>query len=274
MPIGLQAQERDRLALLEHRQHALLVVVAVLLAGVLVGGLESGEERDGARGRELHVATIRCRRTDAHRGGGDARISHLRGDRALPDHVVERELVSAQLTLDVGRQPEAVTGRADRLVRLLRVLDLAVIAARSVGHVVGAEELAGLGAGRIDGLLRQCRGVGTHIGDVATLVETLRDAHRALGIPTEASRGLLLESRGHERRVGTALAGLLDDRAHGVGRPGQGGGELEGSGLAQHQHVVLARQAALVGEVLARRQSAPLHLHQARAESTGIEGGR
>ena len=194
MPVGLQAQQRDRLALLEHRQHALLVVVALFLAGVLVGGLEASEEGDGARRRELHVTTIGGRGADADRGGGDARIRHLRGDRALPDHVVERELIGAQLALDVGGQPEAVTCGSNRLVCLLRVLHLAVVASRGVRHVVSAEELTGLGAGRIDGLLRQRRRVGTHVGDVATLVKPLRHAHRALGIPAESPRGLLLES--------------------------------------------------------------------------------
>ena len=59
-----------------------------------------------------------------------ARVGHLRGDRPLPDQVVERGLVALELAPHLVGRAEAVAGGPDRLVRLLRVLDLAVVAAR------------------------------------------------------------------------------------------------------------------------------------------------
>ena len=107
---------------------------------------------------------------------------------------------------------ERVAGGPDGLVGLLRVLHLAGVLPRRRVHVLLAVELAGLVARGVDGRLRQRRRVGTHIGDVAVLVQPLRDAHRALGGEPQLAAGLLLQRRGHERRVRPAGVGLLLDR--------------------------------------------------------------
>src|SRR6202046_4406185 len=79
------------------------------------------------------------------------RVLHLAGDRALPDQVVEPELVALEAgALGLLRGAEAVARRADRLVRLLRVLHLAGVGPRRVRHVLGPVELAGLVAGGVD----------------------------------------------------------------------------------------------------------------------------
>ena len=138
---------------------------------------------------------------DAHGHGLAARVRHLRGDGALPDQVVQLELVTRELAADLVRRAEAVAGRTDRLVRLLRVLHLALVPARLRGHRVGAVELAGLVARGGQRRLRQRRRVGAHVGDVAVLVEALRDAHRLLRREPQLPARLLLQRRRHERRA-------------------------------------------------------------------------
>ena len=116
------------------------------------------------------------------------------------------------------RRPERVAGGADRLVRLLRVLHLALVAARRLGDVVGAVELGRLRAGGGERGLGQRRRVGAHVGDVAVLVEALRDAHRRLRGVAELAARLLLERRGHERRARLARVRLALDPGDAEGR--------------------------------------------------------
>ena len=139
-------------------------------------------------------------RADLHRDRLAAGVGHLRGDGALPDQFVERVLVAVELALHLAERAEAVAGGTDRLVRLLRVLDLPVVVARRVGNRLGAVELARLVARRGDRRLRQRRRVGAHVGDVAVLVQALGDAHRVLRREAQLAARLLLERRGHERR--------------------------------------------------------------------------
>ena len=129
-------------------------------------------------------------------------VLHLRGDRAHPDQLVEPELVTGQAGL--GGRAERVAGGPDRLVRLLRVLHLRGVGARRVGDVLRAVQVACLAPRRRDRRLRQRRGVGAHVGDVAVLVEPLRHRHRRGGAEAELAAGLLLQRRGPERRVGPA----------------------------------------------------------------------
>ena len=86
-------------------------------------------------------------------------------------------------------------------MRLLRVLDLAVVAARR-GRDVRRRRTARAAcvARRRERRLRQRRRVGAHVGDVAVLVEPLGDPHRRLRGEAELAARLLLQRRGHERR--------------------------------------------------------------------------
>src|SRR5690606_18221504 len=70
---------------------------------------------------------------------------HLRGDGAAPDQLVEPRLVAVERAGDLFR-PARDVGRADRLMRLLRVLRLRVIAARRVRDVAVAVVAADLAA--------------------------------------------------------------------------------------------------------------------------------
>ena len=160
----------------------------------------------------------------------------------------------------------------DGLVRLLRVLHLGGVDAGSVGHVGGTIELSRLLAGRVDRGLRQRHRVSAHIGDVAVLVQPLRDGHRVLGGERELARGFLLQRRGPERRVRRAPVGLALDAGDGKVRVleplGQGGG---GRGVQVQDVGALAGTAQLAdrGEVAALGH--PLAVD---ADQVGGERGR
>ena len=121
---------------------------------------------------------------------------------------------------------------------LLGVLDLAGVLPRRRVDVLRPVQLPGLRARGVDGRLRQRRGVGTHVGDVAVLVQPLRDAHGALGGEPQLAAGFLLQRRRHERGVGLARVRLLLHRADGQRLAAQPGGQGARSGLVEDQHLV------------------------------------
>ena len=143
----------------------------------------------------------RRRRGEPDRHLAAARVDHLARDRADPDQLVEALLVGVELGAHRVGRADAVAGGADRLVRFLRVLHLAAVRARLGGQVLVAVLLADRGARRGDRLLRQVRAVGSHVGDVAALVEPLRDRHRARRREAQLAARLLLQRRRRERRA-------------------------------------------------------------------------
>src|SRR5262249_31439225 len=167
---------------------------------------------DLAGGPELGTLVACADPRDLDRDGLTGRVLHLAGDRALPDQVIEPQLVAPEAARGyLLRGAETVTRRADRLVRLLGILHLARVGARRIRHVLAAVKLPGLLARRVDRRLRQLDRVGTHIGDVAVLVQPLRDAHRVLRGEAELGRGVLLQLRGAERRIRRAAVRLALD---------------------------------------------------------------
>src|SRR5690606_41415980 len=84
--------------------------------------------------------------------------------------------------------PSALT--AFPYATLFRSLDLGGVRPGRVGQVFGTVELPDLSAGRADGVSAQGRGVGTHVGDEAVLVETLGDRHRGRRAHPELAAGL------------------------------------------------------------------------------------
>ena len=114
------------------------------------------------------------------------------------------------------RGPRAVEiGRADRLVRFLRVLDLALILprfVRDVAGVVAGRDRPPRGAHR---LRRHVDAVGPHVGDEPVLVESLRHAHRVARGKAELARRFLLQRRCRERRRRVARERLGLDRGDG-----------------------------------------------------------
>ena len=94
---------------------------------------EAGENQDLAGGAEQSVG-VPGRDIDA--GGVVPGWRHLAGDRALPDHLVERGLVRRQVSLRTESGVRNDRCRPDRLVRFLGVLGLAAVLDRCLGQVV------------------------------------------------------------------------------------------------------------------------------------------
>jgi hypothetical protein len=213
------------------------------------------------------------------RGGRTARVGHLGGDGALPDELVEAELVGAQLARHLRGRAEGVAGGPDRLVRLLRVLGLRRVQPRPLRHELGAVELRGLPAGSAQRLLRQVHGVGTHVGDVAVLVQPLRHPHRLARREAQLAAGLLLQGRRRERGRGLARVGLLLDAPHREARLREPVDEGDRRGLVEVGHTRGTggrRQRAAVVEVTADRDAGPVDGHQPGGElpSAGLLGRR
>ena len=153
---------------------------------------------------------------------------HLAGDGAYPDQLVESRLLGIEHLGDAARQAAHV-GRADRLVRFLRVLGLHLIFSRRAGDIIGAVFVADHLAGRGHGLRRHVDAVGAHISnesdrlavDLDAFVQALRDLHGAGRRETEFSRGFLLQGRRRER------CGRIAPRRLGLDHLDREGGSLE-----------------------------------------------
>ena len=147
-------------------------------------------------------------------------------------------------------------------MRFLRVLGLGRVFARRGRHVAVAEILGDDARAPRDRLGRDIDAVGAHIGDEAdrlaadidALIEALGDLHGARRRKAELARGLLLQGRGGEGRIGVALGRLrfdADDReARLLER------RLEGLGLRARADVE-ARDLLAVGADEARVEGAP-----------------
>src|SRR5438093_1899120 len=213
--LRLELDQLDGTTLGQIRQAALVVVgLLVGVATFLVRGEEAAERNHRAGGAELRLLAAGRRTGDAQRNGLTLRILHLRRDRSDPDQLVQRVLIAVELSLHVLRRAERVARRANRLVRLLRVLHLALVPPWLLGNEVRAVQLAGLRTGRLERRLRQGRRIGPHVRDVAVLVQALRDPHRGLGGEAKLAACLLLQRRRHERRARLARVRLALDSRH------------------------------------------------------------
>ena len=143
-----------------------------------------------------------------------AGVFHLGGDGALPNQLVELELLRIQRICQLTGGGKALTGRADGLVRLLGVLHLAVVAARGGGHILRAVQLRRRGPCSGNTLGGQARGVRTHVRDVPVFVEALRDSHRARRREVQPRTRRLLQRGGHKRRERGALVRLFLNVGH------------------------------------------------------------
>ena len=91
-----------------------------------VGAEEAGELDVPAGGAELGVAG-----GDRHRVETQPRLGHLRGDRPLPDHVVQAQLAAGEASSSAGLHLGA--GGADGFVGFLGVFDLVGVLPRLRG---------------------------------------------------------------------------------------------------------------------------------------------
>ncbi|CAH0312433.1 hypothetical protein ROS9278_04991 [Roseomonas sp. CECT 9278] len=241
----------QRIVLRHRRQDA-----AVVILRRLVGGLEAGAGIGGAvvlilaiQLQEAVEGHHRPRRAEAQRLVGAVDIDrglvqfrgrHLRRDGALPHQLIQPGLRAIQLARHrLGRAGHV--GRADRLVRLLGVLLLRGVFARRGGHVGRPEGLLHMVADGGDRLARHLHAVGPHIGDVPSLIERLRRAHRLLRAHPQLARRFHLQGGRHEGRRRVAPRALLLDRRHRIGRgfrPRLGG--IRRAGIMQVELVELA----------------------------------
>src|SRR3954453_15183467 len=195
------------------------VLVDLLVVAALAVELEEPVEHERLPRGAQPVDRRAARGLDVDADLIELRLGHLGRDGALPDQGVQAELVAVQHS----RHPWGCAhraGRADRLVRLLRVAAPRLVPTRLGDRVrlavLGLDELRDLAERRIG----DRHGVGTHVGDQANraltgqvdpLVQALRDLHRAPRAEAELARSLLLQGRGRERRRRGPLAPLLLD---------------------------------------------------------------
>ncbi len=245
MARGRQLDQRQAIVLGERRQALLLGVVALPVVALHVDPLESGKRDDRPADGELRIATGRRPGTQAKRHRFADGVRHLRGDGALPDQLIEPGFGSAELAGQPLGGPEGVTGGTDGLVRLLGRLRLGHVAARHVRDVVGAVAVGDLGTSSSEGRVRQRGAVGSHVSDVAALVEPLCRSHGLGRRHAQLPPGLLLEGGGHERRGGAASVGLALDRAHDELGAFEVGRQVAGGGLVEHHHIGAGRLAVL-----------------------------
>ena len=272
----------ELLSLGQSRESGLGIVgaLATTLLDRLHVRLEEAVEGDGAPRRDEGARRTLGRRgvdldTDALALG----VLHLRGHGALPDQLVQPELIPLQSGLRRGA--EHLAGRSDRLVRLLRVLHLAGVDPRLLGQEVRTEELPHLVAGGADRGAGQGHRVGPHVGDVPGLVQVLGHRHRPLCGEAQLAAGLLLQGGGAEGRVRAAAVRLGIDRGDLPLGPAQLAGQLLGGSLVEVDEVVstLATQPTAVVEVPPLGDLAPVDLGESGRElgrlriGTRVQGG-
>ena len=158
-------------------------------------------------------------------------------------------------------------------MRLLRVLDLALVGARRVGEVLVAVKVADLLARAVDRLVREVDRVGAHVGDVPAFVEPLGDAHRTGGREPQLPSGFLLQGGRGERRLRALGECPRLDRRDLVADLAQALDEGLGVGLGEVDDRVAS--AGAVGDVARRgvEVAAARHLLAVELDERGGEAG-
>ena len=178
---------------------------------------------------ELHRAAIRPERDRLVRRGNIDRhlvehgTFHAAGDRALPNQLVETQLIGIEDMCEFARSAEEIGG-PDRLMRFLSVLRLRLEHPRRRRNVGVAEILRDQRPRTGDRLAAQGNAVRSHVGDetdgfaadVGAFIEPLRQLHRPACAEAELSARFLLQRRGRERRRGVSLHRLLFDAGDAV----------------------------------------------------------
>ena len=149
-------------------------------------------------------------------------IGHLTGNGSLPYQVVQPIFVVAESRPQGLGKTEGRARRTNRLVGLLRILDPGLIDPGLVGQVFLAVLRGHQLASRFHGHRGQIRRIGSHVGDVAVLVQALREPHRVSGRETVFAVGLLLQRTRRKRGIRLRCVGLVLDAPHaavGLGKP-------------------------------------------------------
>ena len=217
--LGGEGGEAHSIADLHRRQHVIGIVGLHVVGAFLVHrDVARLHERRAVGAEQMSLLPIGSGER-VHGDRVEQRVTHLRGDRALPDERIEAVQVLLDLALDVGGR-DGGGGRADGLVGLLCILRLGLVDARFLGDLGRAVEPRGHRADLVHRFRRERHRVGAHVGDetdaaladVLSLVELLRETHGAAGVEAELAGRLLLERRGGEGRGRVAPALLAVDR--------------------------------------------------------------
>ena len=214
----VELDQLQRVALGHVRQHIIIARLGDLRhhTGVAV------ELEDTALGTQLEVA---CAHADGSRQV--LRRQHLASQELAPDQLVEALSVALHAA-QLGRRGVGVR-RTNRFVSLLCAF-LAAVDVWLLRQVGLAEFVFNISTRHRHRVLRQVGGVRTHIGDVASLVQTLGHHHGLLHPEAQAVARGLLQGGGDERRrrlaagrfvftLDDAVAGSLEllQRGHGLG---------------------------------------------------------
>ena len=182
--VGSQRLHPDRSTDSQRRQEGLALFVAGL--GVVdrfdIDLPVAGEADRGATGREhgdrqgIVIARVDCRGRQPNCHGDACCVGHLGGQGALPDHPVHRQLLAVQLCgQSVGAAQRC--RRTDGLVCFLSVLGLRRELSRRRREELVAIAALDLGANSGQRFIAEGDVVGSHVGDVAALVQALRHTH-------------------------------------------------------------------------------------------------
>ncbi len=271
---GLDVGDGRTVALVERREQLLGCFLVVFFVSIFSIDLQETLMLDDRATRgEDRVAAAFGFDTESEGDGLAGGIGHLRSDRALPDHLVDLEVLGGEFGGDLFGALEPITGGADGLVGLLGVLRLRGVGTGSVGDEVVAVPLDDLVAGSRDRGLGQRGAVGSHVGDEASLVETLCDSHGLGRGESELSPCFLLVGRGGERSGRATAIRLRFATADGRGAAGQFRGERAGRGLVEVGTIGLG-QGAVLAEVTTGRHPKVIEFDQHGGERIGGVGGR
>ena len=222
-----------------------------------------------AAGSEHHVGVGAAGCAQAKLHGLAGAVRHLRCHGSFPDQFIGPRLGVGNLPRYLLWGTERFTGGAYRFVRLLGVARFLGVLARRFRQVLRAVAVLDRGAGSLQRGFRQGRAVGSHIGDVALLIKSLRGAHRHLGRHVQLASRLLLISRGDERCRGPSAVRFGLAGSDHVGHTLEIADELLCRSTVEHRHIV-ARHLAVGSEVFATGQPHPVDHQQLRRELTGV----
>ncbi len=152
-------------------------------------------------------------------------------------------------------------------MRLLGRLRLRPVASGLVAQELVPVPLLHRPSDRVHGLVGKLDGIRAHVRNVPGFVERLSDPHRLPGSEIQFSVGLLLQRRGREGRIGTALRRLLLDGTHLERRPRQPVAQRSGFLGTQEPNLAVCLQLARrLIEVPARGYSVLSNRDQNRLE--------
>ena len=168
----LNVFELGRIPLLERwQQHFLAFQGRIgIITALHVGTEETRKINALSTGTEHRISS-----TQINGQHGEAGLSHLAGDGALPDQLIESEIPAIETCLLWSTK--TLTGRTNRFMRLLCIAGLGAELPGPLAQIVLAVTRFHTAAGSADRLIREMHRIGAHVGDETTLIQTLRTTH-------------------------------------------------------------------------------------------------